>query len=59
MNEDNFDESIPTLSPNVENQLKYCLANEVKLYSTNAHGKNVGYALSEHLNVLADYKGVD
>ena len=39
MNADNFDELIPMLSPNVENQLKYCLANEVKLYSTNAHGK--------------------
>ena len=39
MIEDNFDELIPTLSPNVENQLKNCLANEVKLYSTNVHGK--------------------
>ena len=54
MFEDNFDELIPTLSLNVENQLKNCLANEVKLYSTNVHGKNFGYALSEHLNVSAD-----
>ena len=39
MIEDNFDELFLTLSPNVENQLKNCLANEVKLYSTNVHGK--------------------
>ena len=39
MNEDNFDVLIPTLSPDVEDQLKYCLANEVKLYSTK-RGKN-------------------
>ena len=39
MNADIFDELTPTLSPNVENRLKYCLANEVKLYSTNVHGK--------------------
>ena len=35
MNEDDFDVLIPALSPDVEDQLKFCLANEVKLYTTN------------------------
>ena len=39
MNEDDFDVLIPALSPDVEDQLKFSLANEVKLYTTNAHGK--------------------
>ena len=37
MNEDDFD--VSALSPDVEDQLKFCLANEVKLYTTNARGK--------------------
>ena len=38
MHPDTFSNFIPTLSPCVKDQLKFCLAKEVELYSTNVQG---------------------